>query len=129
MGGGPQELTGPDLEKGIALGDLAEGKPVLGHAQGEAVVVVRVGQAVHAIAASCTHYGGPLAEGHVEGHTLRCPWHHACFDLRTGEASGAPALADVACWKVEHAGELVQVRTKTTRQKRTPKASPEAVVI
>jgi NADPH-dependent 2,4-dienoyl-CoA reductase/sulfur reductase-like enzyme/nitrite reductase/ring-hydroxylating ferredoxin subunit len=132
MGGGPQELTGPDLEQGVAYGDLSEGKPVLGHAGGEAVVLVRVGAAVHAIGASCTHYGGPLAEGFVDGHTIRCPWHHACFDLRTGEASGAPALADVACWKVERTGDLVQVRTKAARAERTPPSpatAPRSVVI
>jgi nitrite reductase/ring-hydroxylating ferredoxin subunit len=81
MGGGATELSGPDLAQGVAVTELAEGKPLLGHANGEAVIVVRLGNDVHAIGASCTHYGGPLAEGLVEGHTIRCPWHPACFDL------------------------------------------------
>lgn len=114
MGGAAQELTGPDFEKGIAFTELTENKPVLGHAHGEAVVVVRTGSDVHAIGASCTHYGGPLAEGLVVGETIRCPWHHACFDMRSGKAIGAPALMDVACWEVTRAGDLVQVRTKKT---------------
>jgi NADPH-dependent 2,4-dienoyl-CoA reductase/sulfur reductase-like enzyme/nitrite reductase/ring-hydroxylating ferredoxin subunit len=130
MGGGATELTGPDLAAGIAYADLTAGKPVLGHANGEAIVVVRIGDDVHAIGASCTHYGGPLAEGLVDGHTLRCPWHHACFDLRTGEAVGAPALADNACYEVARAGALVQVRAKKEAPKRAaPAGGPSSVVI
>ncbi len=130
MGGGAKELTGPDLEVGIAFAELAAGVPVLGHAKGEAIVVVRVGEDVHAIGASCTHYGGPLAEGFVEGATIRCPWHHACFDLRTGEAIGAPALADNACYEVTRAGALVQVRTKKEAPKRpAPASAPSSVVV
>jgi apoptosis-inducing factor 3 len=129
MGGGASELTGPDFEKGVPLASLAEGKPVLGHALGEGVVMVRVGADVRAIGASCTHYGGPLAEGLVVGGTIRCPWHHACFDLATGQASGAPALTDVACYEVVRAGELVQVRTKKDAPKKTPPRSPSSVVI
>jgi NADPH-dependent 2,4-dienoyl-CoA reductase/sulfur reductase-like enzyme/nitrite reductase/ring-hydroxylating ferredoxin subunit len=131
MGGGEKELTGPDLAVGVAFADLAQGTPLLGHAGGEAVVVVRVGDDVHAIGASCTHYGGPLAEGIVDGHTIRCPWHHACFDLKTGEAVGAPALADNACYEVARAGALVQVRTKKEAPKRAgrPSSSPSSIVI
>src|SRR4051812_9698553 len=110
MGGGAKELSGPDLGKGVAFASLEPGKPVLGHAGGEGVVVVRLGETVCAIAATCTHYGGPLAEGLVEGTTIRCPWHHARFDLTTGEAVGAPALADVACFETVREGDLVQVR-------------------
>ena len=72
-----------------------------------------------AIAASCTHYGGPLAEGVIEGDTVRCPWHHACFSLRTGEALRAPALSPVACWQVERRGDQVVV---TGKQERSPLA-------
>lgn len=129
MGGGGGELTGPDFAEGVPFGDLTEGKPLLGHAAGEAVVLVRVGDEAHAIGASCTHYGGPLAEGLVDGHTIRCPWHHACFDLRTGEASGAPAFGDLACWVVERQGELVRLRTKKERSPRSPLRTPSSVVL
>jgi NADPH-dependent 2,4-dienoyl-CoA reductase/sulfur reductase-like enzyme/nitrite reductase/ring-hydroxylating ferredoxin subunit len=129
MGGGATELTGPDLGVGVAFADLPQSTPVLGHAGGEAIVVVRVGDDVHAIGATCTHYGGPLAEGLVDGHTIRCPWHHACFDLRTGEAVGAPALGDNACYEVARAGNLVQVRTRKQAPKRVARSSPSSVVI
>jgi NADPH-dependent 2,4-dienoyl-CoA reductase/sulfur reductase-like enzyme/nitrite reductase/ring-hydroxylating ferredoxin subunit len=107
------ELTGPDLRLGVPLAQLEEGVPVLGHADGEAVLVVRRGEGVHAIGATCTHYGGPLAEGLVTGDTVVCPWHHACFSLLTGEAVGAPALNPVACWSVEVAGGTVRLTGKT----------------
>lgn len=130
MAGDAAPLSGPDLAAGVAYDGLAEGKPLLGHASGEAVVLVRRGSEVHAIGAACTHYGAPLAEGLVEGHTLRCPWHHACFDLRTGEAVGAPALADNACYEVARAGPLVQVRGRRTAPRRpAPAAAPSSVVI
>ncbi len=131
MGGGAKELTGPDLSAGVSYAAFVQGTPLLGHAGGEAIVVVRLGADVHAIGASCTHYGGPLAEGTVDGHTIRCPWHHACFDLRTGKAVGAPALADNACYEVARAGDLVQVRTKKPDAARRAASSsaPSSVVI
>lgn len=100
MGAEPNELQGPDLRRGVPLSEVAEGEPFLGHADGAPVLLVRRGREVFAIGASCTHYGGPLAEGLVVGETVRCPWHHACFSVRTGEALGAPALNPVARWEV-----------------------------
>jgi NADPH-dependent 2,4-dienoyl-CoA reductase/sulfur reductase-like enzyme/nitrite reductase/ring-hydroxylating ferredoxin subunit len=93
--------TGPDLAQGVALDQLKDGVPLLGHVSGEAALMVRRGERVFAIGAVCTHYNGPLAEGLVVEHTVRCPWHHACFSLETGEALRAPALAPVACWSVD----------------------------
>jgi apoptosis-inducing factor 3 len=98
--GGETKLTGPDLSHGIALEDVADGGVLLGHAHGEAVLMVRRGAEVFAVAATCSHYGGPLAEGLVIGEEVRCPWHHACFSLRTGEVQRAPALNAIACFDV-----------------------------
>jgi NADPH-dependent 2,4-dienoyl-CoA reductase/sulfur reductase-like enzyme/nitrite reductase/ring-hydroxylating ferredoxin subunit len=103
---GPQELKGPDLAAGIDASQLADGEPLLGHASGEPVVLVRRGAEVCALGAVCSHYGGPLAEGIVEGGTIRCPWHHARFDLRTGAAT-RPGRDPVPCYRVEQqAGRL-----------------------
>jgi nitrite reductase/ring-hydroxylating ferredoxin subunit len=89
----PAELQGPDLGgTGLAEDDIADGQVVLGHAHGEAVIMVRKGPTVFALGATCSHYGGPLAEGVFDGEGVRCPWHHACFDVRTGRASRPPAL-------------------------------------
>jgi len=120
-------LSGPDLKHGVADADLKEGTPLLGHIDGEAVVLVRDGGRVHALGASCTHYGGPLAEGRVFDGAIHCPWHHACFDLATGRGHG-PALAPVACWDVALEGGKIRVGAK---REDTPAVAtgPKAVVI
>ena len=92
MSAAPSETTGPDLTLGVATDTLADGKMLAGHVGEEAVLLARRGDEFFAIGATCTHYGGPLAEGLMVGDTVRCPWHHACFSLRTGEALRAPAL-------------------------------------
>jgi apoptosis-inducing factor 3 len=112
MGGEQKELTGPDLSEGIAAGDLVDGAMLLGHAAGEPVLLARHHDDVFAIGASCTHYSGPLAEGLLVGDTVRCPWHHACFSLRTGEAVRAPALNPVATYKVDRRDFRIRVGEK-----------------
>jgi NADPH-dependent 2,4-dienoyl-CoA reductase/sulfur reductase-like enzyme/nitrite reductase/ring-hydroxylating ferredoxin subunit len=104
---GEAKLSGPDLKQGIAGAEISEGSMLVGHADGESVLLVRRDGSVFAIGATCTHYSGPLAEGILVGDTVRCPWHHACFNLRTGEAERAPALNAVACYDVrERDGKL-----------------------
>lgn len=125
--GAQAELTGPDLAVGVAESDVREGAPLLGHAAGEAVVVVRSGGRVHAVGATCTHYGGPLAEGRVDGGVIRCPWHHGCFDLETGRPHG-PAIAPLACYDVAIDGGTIRVGKKRDDQ-RPERAAPAHVVI
>jgi NADPH-dependent 2,4-dienoyl-CoA reductase/sulfur reductase-like enzyme/nitrite reductase/ring-hydroxylating ferredoxin subunit len=115
-----RELTGPDLGRGIPESDLADGAMMVGHAQGEAVLLARQGGEIFAVAANCTHYGGPLAEGLLVGNTVRCPWHHACFDLRTGAAVRAPALNDLQCWTVERRDGKIVVGEKRHTSRPAP---------
>ena len=124
------ELEGPDFEKGYETENVRDGEMHLGHAFGEPVLVARRGADLFAIGATCTHYGGPLAKGLMVDCTVHCPWHHARFDLRTGEAIAAPALNDVTCYKVEKRGEQFFVTGKVDKKaKRKPKLSPATVVI
>jgi len=122
---------GPDFEKGFPAGDVPDGGMVLGHVGEEAVLVARRGGELFAVGASCTHYHGPLAEGIVVGDTVRCPWHHACFSLRTGEALRAPALDPVSCWRVERNGDTLVVREKLSPAPKAKGANshPASVVI
>ena len=130
MGTQSGNLSGPDLSTGVPWSSLEDGVPLLGHAGGEAVVLVRRGEEVFATGATCTHYSGPLAEGVVVGDTIRCPWHHACFSLKTGEAIGAPALNDLPCWDTARDGALVKVGAKRgAPAKRAARVSPPSVVV
>ena len=130
MAEGSSELEGPDLEKGTNINGMEDGTMLLGHAFGEPVLVARRGDELFAIGATCTHYGGPLAKGLMVDCTVRCPWHHARFDLRTGEAIAAPALNSVACYKIEKRGEQFFVTGRIdSKAERRPKSSPASVVI
>src|SRR5262252_469889 len=105
--------TGPDLAQGIALDEIPDGGMLAGHVGEEAVLLARRGNEVFAIGATCSHYNGPLADGLiVDDDTVRCPWHHARFSLRSGEAIGAPAFNPVSCWRVEQRDGKVMVRGK-----------------
>lgn len=104
-----QALAGPDLRGGVKFDGLGESVPLLCHFDGEAVVLVRQGEQVFATGAVCTHYSGPLAEGLVVGETIRCPLHHARFNLRTGEAEGAPALNPISCFNVRRQDGRVMI--------------------
>jgi apoptosis-inducing factor 3 len=118
------EPGGPDLVEGVALADLADGGKLVGHAGGKPILLVRRGNDVFAVGAQCTHYNGPLGDGLVVGDTVRCPWHHACFDLRTGEALRAPALSPVACWRVEQRDGKIFVREKLAQPKPELRGKP-----
>ncbi|MEZ5566058.1 MAG: FAD-dependent oxidoreductase [Gammaproteobacteria bacterium] len=119
---------GPDLTKGIALTELADGQMLTGHVGKDQVLLVRRGAEVFAIGAHCTHYHAPLIDGIVVNDTVRCPWHHACFDLRTGEASRPPAFNPVTSWIVEHRADriFVQEKRSVTKPAQRIKLSPSA---
>ena len=102
------KLAGPDLAQGVELSTIPDGTMLLGHAQGEPVLLARRGDELFAIGAICTHYGAPLEQGLLVGDTVRCPWHHACFSLRTGEVLRAPALDPVSRWRVEEVRDLAR---------------------
>src|SRR5881409_3001636 len=125
-----RDLEGPDFEKGCDIDEVPDGGMLLGHAFDEAILVARQGPQLFAIGATCTHYGGPLAKGLMVDCTVRCPWHHARFDLRTGEAIGAPALSDTPCWNIDKRGRrFFVVGRKEKKPARKPKSSPSSVVI
>jgi NADPH-dependent 2,4-dienoyl-CoA reductase/sulfur reductase-like enzyme/nitrite reductase/ring-hydroxylating ferredoxin subunit len=108
---------GPDLTTGIVLAAFPENGMLAGRVGADEVLLVRQGADVFAIAAHCTHYHGPLADGLVVEGTIRCPWHHACFDLRSGEAVAAPAFEPLACWQVEQRDGMVFVREQMPKPK------------
>ena len=127
-------LQGDDFAQGVALEKIADNAMLLGHAQGEPVILVRRADELFAVGATCTHYGAPLADGLLVGDTLRCPWHHAAFCLRTGEALRAPALNPIACWRVEQRDGKAYVTEKQADAPARPALTaadgvPESIVI
>ncbi len=103
-----------DFGQGVSLSRLADGAMLAGHVGDEPVLLARRGDEIFAVGAVCTHYGAPLADGLLVDDTVRCPWHHACFSLRTGEALRAPALTPIPCFDVEQADGVVRVRARRT---------------
>lgn len=130
MSGGEGKLSGPDLAQGVRLSDIPEGGTLLGHAEGESVLLVRSKADVFAVGATCTHYGGPLAEGLVVGDEVRCPWHHACFSLRSGDPVGAPALNPIACFDLDlKNGKVVVLGKRAPATVRRATGGPSAIVV
>ena len=134
MGTSDSKPGGPDLTLGVAIAGIPDGGLIEGHVGEEAVLLARRGEEFFAIGATCSHYSGPLAQGLLVDETVRCPWHHACFSLRTGEAVRAPALSPVSCWWVDQSDGQVFVRRKkqapaSGRKPRAAGALPERVVI
>lgn len=121
----------PNLKNGFAIADLRDGAMAAGKVDDEEVLLVRRGDEIFAVGAQCTHYHGPLADGLIVDDTLRCPWHHACFSLRTGEALRAPALDPISRWRVERIGDKIFVREKLLDacHPKKPRNRPSSVVI
>lgn len=119
------EASGPDFSRGVPIAQAPLQGVLAGHVGGEPVLLARRADGFWAVSATCTHYGGPLGEGLAVGDTVRCPWHHACFDLRSGEALAAPAMSPLDRWRVEVEGDLVFVRTREEAPLPTPPARPE----
>jgi len=107
-----EELTGPDLTKGIEVSSVPPGQLIGGHAFGEPVLLAHVEPNWFAVGGKCTHYGAPLHEGILVSETIRCPWHHACFELHNGAASCAPALNDLPSYDVAVENNIVRVTRK-----------------
>lgn len=106
------ELTGPDLTKGLEVSSIRPGQLIAGHAFGEPVLLVHVEPNWFAVGGKCTHYGAPLDQGVLVSETIRCPWHHGCFDLHNGAASCAPPLNDLSTYDVAVESDIVRVTGK-----------------
>jgi NADPH-dependent 2,4-dienoyl-CoA reductase/sulfur reductase-like enzyme/nitrite reductase/ring-hydroxylating ferredoxin subunit len=102
----------PDFAQGVAHAELSRAGKLVGRVGKSEVLLVLDGEKIFAVGAHCTHYHGPLVDGVVAGGEIRCPWHHAAFDLSTGEALRAPAFDRLSCWSVERQGDRIFVRSR-----------------
>ena len=127
-----EDQVGPDLSQGLSIAELPDGGKLVGHVGDEPVLLARQGSEAFAVGAHCTHYHGPLVDGLIVDGEVRCPWHHACFDLRTGEALRAPAFSPLDTWTVEQRDGKLFVREKRARRSAKPRsasAGPKQIVI
>ncbi len=124
MGGSPAALAGPDFTAGVDVSDVPRELPLLGHAHGQPVLLTRRGELFFAVSATCTHYGAPLSEGLIHGDEVRCPSHHAAFNLRNGEAMDAPAFTGLTRFEVSRQGSRLFVGNA----KDQPGTAPEPIV-
>ncbi len=124
---------GPDFRLGVPLSDIADGATVAGRVGDKPVLLSRRGADYFAVGGACTHYGAMLADGLVEGDRAHCPWHHACFSLRTGEALSAPAFDSLGRWRVEiEAGKAFvreQLPEETPGSPKTRREHPDRIVV
>ena len=129
---GETKLNGPDLsQEGLDAEAVGGMVPAVGHVGGQPVIVLRTAAGLRAVGGRCTHYGGPLGDGLFDGERIHCPWHHAIFDIQTGDAVGAPALNPIPTYQATERDGRVYVTgpVEAPTVVRTPISNPESVVI
>jgi NADPH-dependent 2,4-dienoyl-CoA reductase/sulfur reductase-like enzyme/nitrite reductase/ring-hydroxylating ferredoxin subunit len=122
-------MTTRDFSSGVLATDLVEGTSIAGQLAEDEVLLVRSGGSVFAVGASCPHYHAPLADGAIIDGTIRCPWHHACFDLRSGAVLRAPALVPLPAWQVEERDGRLFVGSRLEPAQASVPTAPRSVVI
>ena len=89
--------------------EIAPGQAKLVEVGGNEIALFNVGGSFHAIDNTCTHIGGPLCEGEIDGAEVTCPWHGAVFDITTGKVLGPPAVQSVTRYDVRVNGSDLEV--------------------
>ena len=89
--------------------DIVPGAAMAVEVQGQKIALFNIGGTYYAIGDTCTHRGGPLSQGTVEGTTVTCPWHGAKYDVTTGAALSPPAPRGVGSYKVIVEGNDIKV--------------------
>jgi len=109
-----------DLARGVKANSITDGGMIVGRVGEDEVLLARAGDRFFAVGAHCTHYHGPLAEGLVVGDTVRCPWHHACFSLETGEALPPSTVSRVGAWNASATMSSCETRCCSRPRPRAP---------
>lgn len=99
----------PQLVKVAETKDITPGTGLKVEAGGQQIALFNVDGTFYAIGDTCTHRGGPLSEGDVEGTQVTCPWHGAKYDVQTGNVLGPPAQKGVPSYKVVVEGEDIKI--------------------
>jgi nitrite reductase/ring-hydroxylating ferredoxin subunit len=99
----------PDFIRVADAQEIPSGGLKLVDVNGERVAVANVDGSFYAFSDECTHDGGPLSDGDLEGEIVTCPWHFSRFNVRTGEIVESPAEEVVAVYEVKVEGGAVFV--------------------
>lgn len=110
-----------------AAGELKDGEMKQLEAGGTNILLARVNGQYHAVGATCPHYGAPLAEGALSGERIICPWHHACFNVATGDLEEPPALDALPRYevRVENENVIVRLPAEATDRRTPPMTKPD----
>ena len=104
----------------MPLVDLEENKPTRATTDGEDVLLVRHGETVHALANTCSHLGGPLSDGELDGETIVCPWHGSAFSLEDGSVKCGPSAYNQPCYATRVRDGIVEVKLTDEYGEREP---------
>lgn len=99
----------PEFATVASTDELDDGEGTVVEASGHTIALFRVDGDFYAIGNECTHMGGPLGEGDLDGTTVTCPWHGAQFDVTSGEALQPPADGSEPNYEIRIDGNEVQV--------------------
>ena|SRR2546429_5222036 len=99
----------PEFVKVATTDEIPAGQARTVEVKGTEIALFNVGGSFHAIDNTCTHVGGPLSEGQIEGAEVTCPWHGAMFDVTTGQVLGLPAASNVTRYNVRIVGSDIEV--------------------
>lgn len=127
--GEAKAATGPDLSAGFPLNELPQDGTFPARVGDQPILLSRIDGEWFAVSGTCTHYGALLADGLIRECEVRCPLHHACFDLKTGAVLRGPALDPLDGWKVEIEGDHIYVREKLNQRQRDTVAEVRNIVI
>ena len=98
-----------EFVKAAKTDEIAPGQSKMLEVNGKKIAIFNVAGSFYAIDDTCSHRGGSLSQGMIEGEKVTCPWHGAVFDIRSGEVLGPPAPKGVARYNVRVDGAQIEV--------------------
>ncbi|MEJ2053643.1 MAG: FAD-dependent oxidoreductase, partial [Calditrichaceae bacterium] len=103
-------------KKALKFSELEDNVPKAVTINEEDIILVKINSNIYAYGGSCPHYGAPLAEGHLSGHELTCPWHNARFDLKNGKMLSPPALDDLPAYEVKIENDEIYIGGEKSKE-------------
>ena len=99
----------PKFVRVATTSEIADQSATCVEVEGKRVAIFNLGGEFYAIDDTCTHRGGPLSEGSVQGEEVECPWHGAHFNIKSGEVTGPPAADGVTNYTVRVIGDAIEI--------------------